>query len=124
MINFFANVDEGWLQRTASTPTPHYYFTRPSIAFSRFWALLELFEAEQVFIDARFVEQRELEFVKFSKAFHWVMSDVALFKGLDYDQDTGGAHFTSDRLRAICETFAADSSTPEAPSLGNSKHGS
>ena len=57
MINFFANVDEGWLQRDGKYPrsAPLRLSTRPSIAFSRFWALLELFEAEQVFIDARFV---------------------------------------------------------------------
>ena len=74
--------------------------------------MAQRFEAEEIFIDARFVEAHELEFVKFAKAFHWVMSDVALFDGLPYDPNEATDHFTSDRLRAVCESFLQDKRVP------------
>jgi hypothetical protein len=107
VLNFFENVGEDWLKREGVyRDESHYYFHSSVYRFLALLGLAQRFESEQIFIDARFVDDRELEFVKFVKAFHWVMSDVALFKGLDYDKDTGSDHFTSDRLRAICEAFA------------------
>jgi hypothetical protein len=113
MLNLFANVGEGWLERNGVyRDRSHYYFHSIAYRFLALLGLAQLFEAQQIYIDARYVEKRELEFVKFCKAFHWVMSDAALFKGLDYDQNLGSAHFTSDRLRAICEAFLVDGKVP------------
>jgi hypothetical protein len=65
----------------------------------------QLFEREQIFIDARVVDSTDLDFVKFVKALQWVMTDVALFEGTGYDKLEGRDHFTSDRLRSLCEAF-------------------
>lgn len=50
--------------------------------------------------------------MKFVKAFHWVMTDVSLFKGLDYDVGTARDHFFSDQLRGLCEAFLQDNAVP------------
>jgi hypothetical protein len=113
MLNLFRNVGEPWLKLEGIyRDRSHYYFHSTVYRFLALLSLAQQFETEQVFIDARFVDSRELEFVKFAKAFHWVMSDVALFDGLDYDQDIGHAHFKSDRLRSICEAFLEDDRMP------------
>jgi hypothetical protein len=106
VLNFFQNIHKPWMVRGAVyRDQPHYYFHSSVYRFLTVLSLAQQFESEQIYIDARYVDQNELEFVKFAKAFHWVMSDVALFKGLTYDQDRGEDHFTSDRLRSICDAF-------------------
>ena len=113
VFNLFANVAQGWLCLDGNyRDTPRYYFHSSVYRFLSLLGLAQLFESEQIYIDARYVETQELEFVKFCKAFHWVMSDVALFKGVDYDVDEGPAHFTSDRLRSMCEAFSTDGNIP------------
>jgi hypothetical protein len=106
VLNFSRNIRKQWLARDGVyRDKPHYYFHSSVYRLLTVLSLAQQFESEQIFIDSRYVDQKELEFVKFAKAFHWVMSDVALFNGLPYDEDRGGDHFTSDRLRSICEAF-------------------
>lgn len=109
MLNLFANVEERWLKAADDySVSPQYYFHSTLYRFLALLSLAQRFEAEEIFIDARYVEAREIEFVKFTKAFHWVMSDVALFDGLPYDRGDDRDHFMSDRLRAMCEAFLTD----------------
>jgi hypothetical protein len=123
MLNLFENAPRNWLRVAGSYSSPHYYFDSAVYRFLALLSLAQKFESEEIFIDARYVEQRELEFVKFIKAFHWVMSDVALFAGLGYGVDPVD-HFYSDRLRAVCDAFMHDgrsrrfaSSRPDCGSL-------
>lgn len=112
MRNMFVYVDEGWLNSGGKYPQRDYYLCSTVHRWLALLALAQMFEAEEIFIDARYVEAHELEFVKFAKAFHWVMSDAGLFEGLQYDLLSGDDHFTSDRLRATCEAFLLNGRVP------------
>lgn len=112
MRNLYANVEERWHHVDGDYARPSTYFQSTVHRFLAFLSLAQKFEGEQVFIDARFVEPRELEFVKFIKAFHWVMSDAALYDGLPYDRGVFRDHFGTDRLHTICETFLHDDKIP------------
>ena len=90
MLNLFANVGEGWLVRGGIyRDGPHYYFHSAVYRVLALLGLAQLFENEQIYIDARYVDSRELDFVKFCKSFHWVMSDVALFEGTKMTRTSG-----------------------------------
>jgi hypothetical protein len=113
MFNLFGRAGNRWLERNGEyRDESHYYFHSSAYRFLALLTLAQQFESEQIFIDARYVEERELDFVKFVKAFHWVMSDVALYRGIAYDEEAGPDHFMSDRLRAICEAFAEEQRAP------------
>src|SRR3954467_12053366 len=111
MLNLFENAPRNWLRVEGSYSSPHYYFDSSVYRFLALLGLAQKFESEEIFIDARYVQKRELEFVKFAKAFHWVMSDTALFAGLEYG-NLPVDHFYSDRLRAVCEAFLHDGRVP------------
>src|SRR5438034_5304578 len=42
------------------------------------------------------------------KAFRWLMTDLELIYGLDYDYRENPDHFLADRLRVICDTCCAE----------------
>ena len=112
MSNIYANCAECWLDVGGEYARPSYYFDSTIYRFLSLQAHAQLFEDEQVFIDSRVVGERDLDFVKFVKALHWVMSDVAIYDGLEYDKNAGRDHFMSDRLRAACEAFAEEGRVP------------
>ena len=112
MANIYANVGRGWLDVSGQYSRPAYYFRSTLYRFFALEAHAQLFENEQIFIDARVVEPSDLDFVKFVKALHWVMTDVALFEGLAYEAFDGQDHITSDRLRTLCEAFLDDGQVP------------
>jgi hypothetical protein len=108
MANIYLNVGRGWLDVSGQYSRPAYFFRSTLYRFFALEAHAQLFENEQIFIDARVVDASDLDFVKFVKALHWVMTDVALFEGLAYESFDGKDHFTSDRLRTLCEAFLDD----------------
>lgn len=112
MSNIYANAGEGWLDVAGDYSRPAYYFRSTVYRFLALQGHAHLFEHEQVFIDARVAEPRDLDFVKFVKALHWVMSDAALVDGIPYDTFASTDHFTSDRLRALCEAFLDEGRVP------------
>lgn len=108
MLNIYDNVGRGWLTLregwqglAEDTKGAQYYYKSTIYRFLALIASAQRFENEQIYLDARYAGKHELDFVKFVKAFHWVLSDVSLFRGLPYDDDTGPDHFFSDDLRAI-----------------------
>jgi hypothetical protein len=103
MINLYAHVEEGRLDVSGVYLRPDDYFRTTVYRFLALAAHAQLFEDEQIFIDSRRVAATDLGFVKFVKAFHWVMTDLQLFEGCDYvdEQD----QFRSDNYRALCEAF-------------------
>jgi hypothetical protein len=105
MLNLYVHADQGWLTTSDDRSNASYYFKSTVYRFLAFVNAAQRFENEQVYIDARHVEPKQLEFVKFIKAFHWVLSDVALFNGLEYDRSLATDHFFSDRLRAVGEAI-------------------
>jgi hypothetical protein len=71
-------------------------------------AVVRLFEAEAIFIDARIAKEGELVFVKFAKALEWALTDADLFEGLGYDTFRQTDHIFSDKLRVLCDSCAND----------------
>jgi hypothetical protein len=118
MINIYANVGRrvalDWLAFDGRWPEAPYYFKSTVYRFLALVAGAKRFEDEQIYIDARVAEADELDFVKFVKAFHWVLSDVSLFQveGVDYDEDAGPDHFFSDDLRTVGECTLVDGRVP------------
>jgi hypothetical protein len=111
MSNIYANAERGWLSVEGDYKRPGYYFRSTVFRFLALEAQAHAFEREQIFIDARVVESHDLDFVKFVKALHWVLSDAALFAGLEYDAYMSDDHIFSDRVRALAEAFLQEDGT-------------
>jgi hypothetical protein len=103
--NLYANQDKGWLDvAQGNYKNSGYYHSSFVYRFLNFYALARKFESEAVLIDSRIADKKDLDFVKFVKAFHWAICDVALFDKFDYDTQYATDHFFRDRLREICDS--------------------
>jgi hypothetical protein len=104
--NLYANESEGWLRVNGdfSKPERHYYFATTVYRFLSVLALVRKFESDAIYLDSRIAEDKDLDFVKYLKALHWVCTDVALFKGLQYNTFYATDHFFSDTLRQVCDS--------------------
>ncbi len=102
--NLYENQDKGWLDVQGDYRNSGYYHSSSVYRFLGFYALARRFESEAVLIDSRIAENRDLDFVKFVKAFAWAVCDVALFDNVDYDSKDATDHFFRDHLREICDS--------------------
>jgi hypothetical protein len=93
---------------------PDYYFGTTVYRFMSLATLARQFEAKAFYIDARIAEASDLVVLKYAKAFRWIMTDLDLIKGLDYEPWAARDHFLNDRYRGLCDAFA---SKEELPSL-------
>jgi hypothetical protein len=86
--NLYRNEERGFLRDQKWLDDPAgYYFRTTAFRFLLVCSLARAFERDGYFIDSRFSqEERDLYLLKFAKAFLWVTTDVALFRGLDYDE--------------------------------------
>jgi hypothetical protein len=107
-------VARDWLAFDGRWSEAPYYFKSTVYRFLALIAGAKRFEDEQIYIDARVADPDALDFVKFVKAFHWVLSDVSLFhiQGVDYDENAEPDHFFSDDLRAVGECVLIDGRVP------------
>jgi hypothetical protein len=112
MTNIYAYSAKGGLSVSGHFGLDNYYFNSTVYRFLALQATAQLFESEQIFVDARFVETRDEDLVKFVKALRWAASDSELFDGVPlgadsaaYDKAHGRDHFSDDRFRSICEAF-------------------
>jgi hypothetical protein len=105
MLTLYQNAQKGWLRSEGPYESAGYYPTSTVYRFLALQAVVQRFEREQVFIDSRYAEPADLEFVKITKSLHWVMSDTSLFAGLPYDESESTDHFMSDELRAVGSEF-------------------
>jgi uncharacterized protein len=105
------DAEPGWLvPRPASsnwlgskTDQPPGYFLGSTVY--RFVALIRLsvaFDREAIYFDPEIADERQLQCVKYAKAFQWTMTDVVLFEGHDYDNSESTDHFFLDKLRTLC----------------------
>lgn len=101
--NFYDNENKGWLNANGKYQTAGYYHFSFVYRFLNFYALVRAFESEAVLIDSRIAESKDLDFVKFAKAFAWAICDVALFETIQYDRTFATDHFFRDELREICD---------------------
>jgi hypothetical protein len=70
-----------------------------------FTALALRFQDEAVFLDPRIALKSDLDFLKYSKAFRWALTDPALFDGLTYNRNRASDHFFRDYLTVTCDAF-------------------
>ena len=92
------------------------YFRTSVYRFMSLAALARQFEAKAFYLDARIAEASDLVVLKYVKAFRWIMTDLALIRGLDYEAWSARDHFLNDRYRGLCDAFAPKD---ELPSLAD-----
>lgn len=112
MTNLYDHHDAGRMAASGGDGTVDYYFGTTLHRFLTLAALGRQFEAEAFYLDARIAEKADLDFLKYVKAFRWVMTDLDVTQGLQYDPWGGRDHFLTDRYRGLCDAFAPDGELP------------
>lgn len=107
MFNLYANEQDRWLDVDGDYVADNYYFRSMVSRFLGFCCLYREFQSRALYVDSRIAEQSDLDFVKYAKAFEWVVTDVALFDGLPYDRSQPTDHFFRDDLRSTCDCCIA-----------------
>lgn len=104
--NLYANKSRGWLDINGNyenLQADSYYFNTTVYRFLEVCALIRQFEVDALFLDPRIVEKTDVIFVRYLKALYWVLTDVQLFQGIQYDDSRQTDHFFIDNLRLICD---------------------
>jgi hypothetical protein len=101
--NLYSNHQDEWLKVDGRYEQTGYYFSSTAYRLMSFFALVRLIESEAILLDARIATRKDFLFLNYIAAFHWVMTDVALFGGSAYDISTQSDHFFSDHFRHCCE---------------------
>jgi hypothetical protein len=105
MNNLYEHEAEGRLAAHGRYEEPNYYLRSTAYRFLTLCSLARNFEAQAFYIDVRIAEAGDLDFVKFTKAFRWLMTDLDVVAGLEYEPWEGADHFYNDRFRGICDSF-------------------
>lgn len=113
MWNLYRHYDRGWLDVEGDYSADKYYFASFVYRFLGFFTLVRQFEAEAIVLDQRIAEDKDYLFLNFAAAFHWCMTDTALFDGLEYDSFLETDHFFSDTFRSYCSVLDPDSNFPD-----------
>jgi hypothetical protein len=100
MLNIYAHDPDRWL-----TSPDGFYLKTTAYRLLHLIGLARSFEREAYYVDARIAYPNDLDFVRFVKAFLWVLSEPALFSGLKYDESRSTDHFFADQLRLVGEAF-------------------
>jgi hypothetical protein len=103
MWNLYTNGACGWLTRGCDGERDGYYFKSTAYRLMHFFALVRSTEKEAILLDGRIASPKDYLLLNYIEAFHWVMTDTALFKGLPYNHATQGDHFFADEFRRYCE---------------------
>lgn len=104
MWNLYRNYDRSWLAVHGVYSDPETYYFRSTVyRFLNVCALVRQLESEAVLLDARIAEKKDFTFLNYAAALHWVMTDVALTEGLNYDNFDQTDHFFSDHFRQNCD---------------------
>jgi len=106
--NLYANHDKGWLDIHGDYEGAGYYFLSSAYRFLNVCTLIRQLETEAVLLDARIAEKKDFAFLNYAAALHWVMTDVALFRGLPYDNFHQRDHFFSDHFRHYSDLCIRD----------------
>jgi hypothetical protein len=112
MNNLYDHEAAGRMAVHGSYVNPDYYFGTTVYRFMTLAALARQFEAEAFYVDARIAERADLDILKYVKAFRWIMTDLELVRGLEYDAWEARDHFLNDRYRGLCDAFAVEGRLP------------
>lgn len=102
--NLYRNDPDRWLDVTGSFEKP-YYFRSWIYRLLKLLAIARAFEQEALFIDPKFAEDEDYDFVHILKSWSWALCDVSLFDGVEYDHSIQRDHIFHDNLRAMCEAL-------------------
>lgn len=103
--NLYQNHDKGWLDAYGRyDKNCGYYLVSFVHRILCLFSLIRQFECEAIYLDSRIAQKDDFAFINYFEAMHWVMTDVDLFHGLNYDGTLQTDHFFSDRLRAYCDS--------------------
>lgn len=103
MWNIYVNRDMKWLDKARDDDGGGYYFKSTVFRFMGFFAVVRCAEKEAILLDGRVASKKDYLFLNYIEAFHWVMTDTALFDGLRYDHEMQRDHFFADEFRRYCE---------------------
>jgi hypothetical protein len=106
--NLFENEGQGWLRVHAEYPESGYYFTSMVYRFLNMFVHIRQLESEAILLDTKVAQGNDFMFLNYTSAMLWVMTDVTLFDGLDYDIHYQKDHFFSDNLRFYCDLCLKD----------------
>ena len=101
--NLYSNHDKGWLDVKGDYGVNRYYFLSCVYRFLNVFALIRQLERESILLDARIAQKSDFTFLNYSAALHWVMTDTALFDGVEYNHYQQRDHFFSDEFRRYCD---------------------
>lgn len=101
--NLYSNHAKGWLDINGRYDAAGYYFLSTAYRLMSFFALVRLVESEAILLDGRIAKKRDFAFLNYIAAFHWVMTDTALFDGESYDISMQSDHFFADQFRHYCD---------------------
>lgn len=101
--NLYSNQEKGWLNVEGAATRNNYYYLSFVYRFLNFCTLLREFENEAIVIDSRIGTKTDLQISNLISALRWCLTDVDLFKGINYDLSSARDHFFSDELRLICD---------------------
>jgi hypothetical protein len=103
--NLQSNQSKGWLDLEGdyTSPRERYYFTSMVEMFLALFVRIRKFQHEVLYIDARKGTARDVLFYSFSNALKSSVTDVGLFRGLEYDDYHARDHFFSGQLDVACD---------------------
>ena len=106
--NLYQNESQGWLNMGGDYKDAGYYFSSTVYRFLHVFTLLRGFETEAIFLDQRIANKENFVFLHYTAALRWTITDVGLFRGLEYDAFYPTDHFFSDALRQCCDSCWID----------------
>lgn len=72
LLNLYENEEKGWLANES------YYHKSTMYRFLRVLTIVRMFENEAIYIDSQIGNRKDIEFLMFLKALHWICTDVRL----------------------------------------------
>jgi hypothetical protein len=106
--NLYENADAAWLNGDGDYKHPGYYLLSLVHRFLAVFSITRQFENEAIYVDGRIAERKDFIFLNYLEAIRWVMTDVALFDGIPYDNSHQRDHFFADNFRQYCDVCTAD----------------
>ncbi|KAG8153421.1 hypothetical protein BFF94_012805 [Burkholderia catarinensis] len=85
-----------------------YYFTSTVYRFLSLFTLILEADAEAILLDTAIARKTDYAFIKYLSIMRWVITDVSLFDGLQYDVSIQRDHFFSDGLRVYTKPCWVD----------------
>lgn len=113
MWNLYANHSREWLDVNGNFPDAGYYFCSTVYRFMNVCSQIRLVEREAFLLDTRIARKKDFAFLNYIAALHWVMTDVALTEGLQYDDFHQTDHFFADHFREYCDACVSNGAFPE-----------